>query len=469
MTFTHGISFALTLLLFTAVGAYSIRLVRTSSDYTVAGRQMSGLMVCTTLVASFVGGTSIIGTSQAAFFAGFSAIWFTVGAGLGSLLLGLGLAQPLREAMVETIPQFLARTYGEGAAIAASLSIVAGMFFMVVIQVLAAVPLLMALYPMTAIWAVTLIMVLIFTYVVLGGFWGASLVGFLKALLLYATVLGAAFYALSLAGGLKGLAAALPPGVEWFGLMPKGIGTHGAEIFSVVVGFSSSQSYLQVIFAGKDAKASRMGAFGAALLFPLIGLASTVLGMFIRVAHPEVNPAGAVPFFFLNYFSPWLGGVALAGLLVSLVVTGASQLLGIATTLVRDIYQSRFRPFAGDPELLLASRIFALLTAAAVYIFCLGALQSLILHWAYFGAAIRGVAAFLPLVFAVFFPRFVTRGTGYWAILLAPFVVLFWPLVPLQINPLYPGLLVSFLLLSIGVLTTYRSKSRAATPGQAGM
>jgi len=468
LTAWHLVGFVVTLAAVTTVGVYAMRLVRTAADYTVGGRQMGSLLVGTSLVAAFVGGTSVVGTSQAAFQVGVSAIWFTVGAGLGSLVLAAGLAQPLREAMVETVPQFLGRTYGRGAATCASLFIVVGMFLQTMVQVMAAVPLLVSIRPMPETWAAALTMVLVFAYVVGGGFWGASLVGFLKTLILYGTVLAAGWSALVLAGGLEGLRSAFPPGTTWFAFFPKGIGAHGAEIFSVVVGFVSSQNYLQAIFAGRNVRASRLGALLAALLIPLIGWGALGVGMYMRVTNPDINPAGAVPVFFLTHFPAWLGGVGLAGLLVSLVVTGASQLLGMSTTLARDVYQAWVHPDAGDRELLLVSRVLVILIATGVFLFSLGTLQSLILYWAFLSMAIRGVTIFLPMLFAVLWPGAVYGQTGFWAILAAPAAVLLWTLVvPGGLNPLYPGMLLSLLILVAGVGTScYRAGRPDRSHGQ---
>ena len=48
-------------------------------------------------------------------------MWFTLGASLACIFLGLFLAKPLRKAEVDTVTQFIARNYGPGAGIAASI------------------------------------------------------------------------------------------------------------------------------------------------------------------------------------------------------------------------------------------------------------------------------------------------------------------------------------------------------------
>ncbi|MEL7566783.1 MAG: sodium:solute symporter family protein, partial [Dehalobacterium sp.] len=79
MTSVHLISIICTLLSVTLLGIYSVKHVKSSSDFAVGGRSVGSSMVVGTIVGTLVGGSSTIGTAQLAFKYGFSAWWFTLG------------------------------------------------------------------------------------------------------------------------------------------------------------------------------------------------------------------------------------------------------------------------------------------------------------------------------------------------------------------------------------------------------
>ena len=151
----------------------------------MGSRQIGASLVGGFLVGAFVGGTSTVGTAQMAYQYGISAIWFTVGGGLAGLVLGLFLVEPLRAGKVDTAPQFLARTYGESVRPWVAVYTSVGMFIQVGAQGLAAIPILSSLFPVSAQLAAVLFTLALLTCVIFGGFWGASLVGLIKVVLIY--------------------------------------------------------------------------------------------------------------------------------------------------------------------------------------------------------------------------------------------------------------------------------------------
>lgn len=447
---SHYISIAITLLLVTLVGIYAARYVRTIKDFTVGGRKIGALLVCGSLVGGFVGGTSTIGTAQMAFHYGFSGIWFTLGAGLSCIFMALFMARPLREKKVETISQYLATVYGNNAAPWVAIYISLGMFIQVGAQVMAAVPLFSAIFGFDMVKSAIAGTAMIVLYVIFGGFWSASLVGLLKLVLIYFSMVIAGLLVLYFFGGFTGFYSALPT-EPYFSIFPGGMTRELASVFSVLVGFASTQTYLQPLFAAVNIRAARLGAVAAGLLIPVIGLASVMVGMFMRAQHPDMSPAAALPLFIFEYLPPWLGGIAVASLLISLVLTGAALTLGVATVLGRDIY-SRLRPQANDREMLIVSRCIVLLLGIAALVLVTSNVNSLILHWAFLSMALRGVTVFLPLMAAIFLVNKVDALWGRLAVAAAPLCAVTWAIAfPDQVDSLYIGLAISAVLISIGI------------------
>ncbi|MEW6274768.1 MAG: sodium:solute symporter family protein [Bacillota bacterium] len=455
----HLTGILLTFIIVSALGVYSVRYVKSSRDFAVGSRSMGPVLVAASVIASFVGGTSIIGTAQMAFHYGVSGIWFTLGAGISCLIAGLFLARPLREAEVDTIPQFLQRAYARPVGAWASLFISLGMYIQIIAQLLAAIPLLRAILPLNPLQSGAVALAIIIGCVIFGGFWGTSLVGLLKTALLCISLFAAGIAGFGLIGGWPGLRTAFPP-EPWFSMFPHGAAAELAAGFSVVVGFVSTQAYLQPIFASKDVRAARAGALLVAVLVPLIGAAGVLVGMFMRVRAPLIDPGQAVPRFVLEYLPPWLGGVAVATLFISLIMTGASLLLSVSIMFTQDVYREFFRRRAKDRELLIVSRTLIFLLAVVALFFTYTNVNSLILKWAFLSMTLRGVTVFLPLLGAIFLRDKIHPRAGLLAVSVAPAAALAWAVAfPGGIDPFYIGIALSAAFLTGGMI--FRRKSHA--------
>ncbi|MDD2482136.1 MAG: sodium:solute symporter family protein, partial [Lutispora sp.] len=135
LTYQHIIGIVVTLVIITLVGAYSGSKVKTSSDFAVGGKKAGRGIVAGTIMGTLVGGSSTIGTAQLAFLYGFSAWWFTLGAGLGCLILGLFFSGPLHRSNKETVPQILAEEFGGLSKPISSVFVSLGTFLNIIAQI----------------------------------------------------------------------------------------------------------------------------------------------------------------------------------------------------------------------------------------------------------------------------------------------------------------------------------------------
>jgi SSS family solute:Na+ symporter len=419
--------------------------LRSAADFTLAGRAAGPWHVAGAIMGTLVGGASTLGTAQLAFRFGLSAWWFTLGAGLACLLLGLFLAGPLREGEVTTIPEFIARYYGERARVAASLFSAVGMFIHIVAQLLAAGALLSALFGWSPTAAALAAASLVALITLGGGMRGAGPLGLAKLILLYGVMLFAGSRALGLAGGWSTLTGALPA-FPWFSLFGYGVGAGLNDLLSMLVGVISTQTYLQAIFAARDRRAARQGALLSALLIPPLGLCGIAVGLAMRLSRPELDSVQALPAFLTLHFPPALAGIAFAALLIAAIVTASGLTLGAGTTLQLDVL-ARFGRGGTELKRLRLVSLGVLLSALTLLLFNLG---STILQWSFLSMGLRGATLCLPLLAAVFLRGRAPGRAGALAIFLAPVGTVAaglagWPPIP----PLYPGLgLALFLLLA---------------------
>ena len=356
---SYLISTLITLLIVSLMGINASKNVKNSTDFAIGGRNFSSSRVAASIIGTLVGGASTIGTAQAAFVSGFNGMWFTLGASLGCLFLGIFLARPLREANIFTVPEFMIKFYGNRSRMTSSIISSMAIFVHITGQVLASVAIFTSLFNISENLAVFITMMLIVSYIFFGGFLGSSVVGSIKTVLLYATLSISAYVLLKEFGGVGNFVAAYPKD-PWFNLFSEGMLGGLAQGFALVVGVCSTQTYLQAIFSGRTAGESQKGAFLSALLIPPIGLICTMIGMFMHTVHPEIISKQALPLFVINYLNPVIGGIVIGTLIISVVATGAGLTLGISTMISRDIYKTVINIRADSKKELLSLRISVL-------------------------------------------------------------------------------------------------------------
>ncbi|MDR3588786.1 MAG: sodium:solute symporter family protein [Negativicutes bacterium] len=451
LTAAHLYSLVITLALVTLVGLAAACKVKSNTDFTVGGRSSGASLIAGTIIGTIIGGASTIGTAQLAFAVGLSAWWFTLGAGIALLVLALFYAKPLRASGLQTIPQYLVMNYGPVAGPITSITSSIGIFFSIVANILSATPLLVAIFGFSAFQAAAAVFFLIVVYVFFGGVWGTGLVGILKAVLIYVTLLAAGLITYREMGGFSGFMAAFPY-QPWFNLFGRGLWIDVASGLSLLVGTLSTQTYIQAVYSAKDVRTARNGAVLAALITLPTGIPAVMVGLFMRAHHPEIAAIDALPLFIVNYLPPWLGGVAIATLLLAAVGSAAGLALGVGTMLSGDLVALWLHKFKGSPVLWI-TRLAVLLTTLLATLFTFGNLNSLILQWNFLSMGLRGAGIFLPLSAAVFFPGLVAAREAIWSMAAGAGVALVWKLIfPEGIDPLYAGMAVSGLFLVYGWL-----------------
>lgn len=442
-----GVLFAIILIM--GVGLYAGSKVKSSTDFSTGGRKAGWPLVTGTLLGTFVGGASTIGTAQLAFQFGFSAWWYTIGGGIGFIILGLGMSKKFYISSAETIPQFLVNTYGRRIGAISSVFTSVGIFFNLVAQVLSFVALMGAMFHMSPIISSSIGVVFALAYVLFGGILGTGFAGLAKLFLVYFAMLSCGIAAYFTMGGVSGFTSVLPA-FPWFSMFGRGIEKEMAAVFSVLVGILSTQTYMQAVVSAKDLRESRKGALAAALLSPPIGICGILVGLFMRVNFPNTLSAEVFPTFIMQFLPPIVAGIVLGTLLIAVIGTWAGLTLGISTMFTRDIYQKYIKVNASGKETLLVQRGLILSICVITAIIANGNAGSLILGWTYLSQGLRGCTALFPLLGAMLLPRFVTPMAGVVAVTLGPLVNIGWfILYPKGIDPLYPGLIASAIALIV--------------------
>lgn len=430
-------------ILIAAAGLYAGSKVKTTTDFSTSGRKAGWPLVTGTMLGTFIGGASTIGTAQLAFQFGFSAWWYTLGGTIGFAIWSIGMAKPLYNSKTETIPQFLSNTYGKGIGPISSIFSSVGVFFTLIAQVLSFVALMGAMFHTSTLVSSSIGLILALIYVLFGGIWGTGFAGITKLFLVGFSAIVCGVVSYSYMGGISGFTSALPA-FPWFSMFGRGVSKDGAAVFSTVLGILSTQTYMQAMVSAKTLRESRKGALAGALISAPIGLGSVLVGIFMRANFPNTPSAQVFPAFIMQNLPPVVAGLLLGTLLITVIGTTAGLTLGVSTMFTRDIYQKLFRTNASGKETLLVQRLLIVLVCVVATIIANVNTGSLILGWTYLSQGLRGCAAILPMLGIILFPRFVTPKAGLTAALLGPLANIIWfMLYPKGLDPLYPGLIAS--------------------------
>ncbi|KYZ78128.1 sodium:solute symporter [Anaerosporomusa subterranea] len=454
----HLLSLIITMLSVIVLGLYSSRKVKSADDFSIGSRSSSTAIVSGTIVGTIIGGAATMGTAQLAFCVGLSAWWFTLGSGIGLLIMSIFYAGSLRNSGMETISQYLVLHYGKAAGPITSVVSSLGIFFSIVASMLTSVHLLSSVFSVTSGVAAGITVIIVIAYVFFGGINGTGLSGIFKLSLLYITLLVAGATSFKAMNGMSGLEAFFPAD-PWFNLFGRGVWLDIGNAVSLVVGIISTQTYVQAIFAARDTRTAAAGSLVAALVTIPVGLPSIMIGMYMHANYPDMLPINALPMYMIYNLPEWLGGAAITALLLSSIGSVAGLALGVGTMLSRDIISELFG-FSGAKRLLWLNRTCILIITICAALFVFGNMQSLVLEWNFLSMALRGVGIFVPLTIAIFFPGKLPPKAAICSMIAGVAVSLLWNILyPEYKNPLFSGLAVSLVVAVVGIAVNNMDRS----------
>jgi len=416
-------------------------------------------LVAGAIMGTLVGGASTIGTAQLAYQYGMSAWWFTLGGGISCLILAVFYAKPFRESGNKTLAAFITEEYGHKTGVLASVFSSLGNFISVISQLVAATAIIEVVLPGFNIVASILISALFMVlYVVFGGTKGSGIVGIIKMLLLYLTVIAVGVFALSLSGGVSGFKVLVegidnPGKINFQSLLARGAGEDIGACLSLLLGVITTQSYAQAIFMADKTKDAVNGALLSAVLVPPVGIGGILVGLFMRATHPGIVAKTALTSFITEYMPPLLGGLMLGTLFVTVVGAGAGLALGVVTSIKNDVLPASSKKFSK----LSSEKLLLVMTLLIASVLSMGPLGDTILKFAFMSMGLRGATMFMPLCCAIWCRGRVHRRYALAAIIAGPVTVLLLNLVGgFPIDPLFVGVFIAFIIMITGYIKGVR-------------
>jgi len=451
------------MILTVVIATFALRRTMSSEHYLVAGRTLSTGVVLGILTGSYLGGGSVIGVTQRSYNEGIVGWIYTLSLSLGAFIFAFVMAKRYRRFALTTIPEVINKLFDTKTRIMSLVLLIVAYFFIAMTGIIGGGALLSPLLGIEK-WLADLITVAIFIAIIaVGGLPSIAAVNIVQVVVLSFMLIFGLVYSLALIGGSVAagwgaLFSELSPSYWSFtSIDPL---TLSGEIIAVGVTGLVAAATVATMFAAKDEKAAFRGIFWTGVyLFP-IGLVCALIGMCARIYFGDALPYGlsAGPAMMLA-FPPVLAGIALCGFWAAIVSTTPIILIAMTQMMTRDIYQAFINPQASDKEVLLYSRMAAVVLGIVVWV--IGIAMHHVIELIVIGAALR-VGLAVALLIAVYIgARYVSEDGAFWGLIVGLITLIGWGVAgsPYEIHMALPAIVTSFI--SMIIISRFRKRKRA--------
>lgn len=462
------IVFLFTLALPVLVGVLAMRRTKSQSDFFLGGMGMNRVVVALSAVSSGRSSWLVLGVCGMAYARGVSAVWAVVGYVVVEMLQFFFVGRRLRDGAQETesitLLDYLEARFGDQRRLIRGLGALNIAIFItayVAAQLAGGADSLSAALDISKLWALLIAATLIIVYMVLGGFIAVSYNDVVRAVIMMLGLVILPIWGLIEVGGVGALLETLR-GLDPAAVDPTSLGV-GALIGFLGIGLGSpGQPHILVRYMSVDDPAQlRYSALLGTVWNVLMGWGAIFVGLLGRAMIPEAvdlpdeNEEMVYLALSARMFGPVLYGLLVGGIFAAILSTADSQLLVVASTVVRDVYERmihRGEPISEVAKLRLSRLVVVL---AGLFAIALAYMAEDLVFWLVLFAWGGLGAAFGPAVILALYDRRTSRAGVLAGMLTGTVVVIVWKLwlkEPTGLYELIPG----FTLATLAILVVSR-------------
>jgi sodium/proline symporter len=338
------------------IGVFALRSTRSSADFYVGGRAMDKVVVALSAVSSGRSSWLVLALSGMAYTLGTAAVWAVVGYVVVELFQFVYLGRRLRQeteryGSITLLDYFEDRFQDHGHLLRATGALIIAVFMTayVAAQLNAGAKALSTALHIPLLASLLVAGALILVYMVLGGYIAVAYNDAVRGLIMLLGLVVLPAWGLFKAGGLGvllGVLGELDPRL----VDPLSIGL-GALVGFLGIGLGSpGQPHIVVRYMSiDDPEKLRFAAVLGTFWNVVLGWGAVFVGLLARVLLPQVSslPGEDPEMVYLvlsgKFFGPLLYGLLVGGIFAAILSTADSQLLVVASTFSRDIYEKILR------------------------------------------------------------------------------------------------------------------------------
>jgi SSS family transporter len=319
---------------------------------------------------------------------------------------------------LDTVPGYLGRRYGMASRrLVALLQLIESIVFTAV-QIMVSAIAISALFPVDVTLASVLVTAAFVAYTAMGGLWAVVWTDVLQYVILMTGILVGLPLALSHVGGIAGLQASLPP--EHFDAGRLGVMEPLAWMALCVYSYSTDQTYMQRVFATRDAKVARFAYIYTGVNYLIFGACVAGMGMVASVLLPGLpNQDEALPRLIADVLPRGLRGFFLTAILATTMSTASAWLAAGSSLVVQDGYEPLLAGRLDERRLLRVSRMTTVGLAALALLVALtfpGVVSAVV-----FSTLVAPAAVFVPMMLGLYWKR-PTAAAGFSSLVTAALV-----------------------------------------------
>ncbi len=404
------------------IGIYAARNVNNSKDFAIAGRSLPMYVVTATVFATWFGSETVLGISATFLKDGMKGIISDpFGASMCLILVGLIFARPLYRMNLMTIGDFYRNRFGRTAEVIMTLCIVISYLGWVAAQ-LKALGLVFYVLSNGAISINVGILIgagSILIYTLMGGMWSVAITDFLQMIIIVIGMLYIGWEVSDMAGGaavvIDHAAAAGKFSNFWPEFTAKDLLWFVAAWITMMLGSIPQQDVFQRVASSKSEKVARNASVLGGVLYFIFAFVPIFLAYSALLIDPAMveslinkDSQLILPTLIMTKM-PVLAQVMFFGALLSAIKSCASAtLLAPSVTFSENIMRGLL-PNQSDKQFLTMMRIVVLVFTIIITGFAMMTTSS-IHHMVENANKVTLVAAFIPLVFGLFWKRATRQG-----------------------------------------------------------
>ncbi len=409
------------LLVSIGIGLYAATRVHSAKDYVVAGRSLPIYIVTATVFATWFGSETVLGISSTFIKDGLAGIVADpFGSSMCLILVGIFFAAKLYRMNLLTIGDYYRRRYGRAVELICSMCIVLSYLGWVSAQVIALGLVFNVLSngSISQHEGIAIGTAIVLVYTLFGGMWSVALTDFFQMTII---MLGMLYIAFVLAGMTGGVGVVIAHASEagkfqfWPELTAKDVLAFVGAWVTMMFGSIPQQDVFQRVMSAKNERIAVTGSILGGSLYFLFAFVPIFLAYSALLIDPamtnqliEKDAQLVLPNLILAH-TPLFAQVMFFGALLSAIMSTASgTLLAPSVTFSENILRGFFAHLS-DKQFLWITRVVVVCFTGVVLVTAFNSEMSIygMVENAY---KITLVAAFIPLVFGLYWKRATTQG-----------------------------------------------------------
>jgi solute:Na+ symporter, SSS family len=460
--------FLITLLVPVGVGLLTLLKTRSQSDFFIGGRAMNSFVVGLSAVSSGRSSWLVLGVSGMAYMSGVGAIWAVVGytavEAWQFIYLGRRLRKETQRMDSITLLDYFESRFNDNTKLLRITGVIIMIIFItayVAAQFNAGAKSLSTALNLPAVYSLALSGLLVMVYMVLGGYVAVAYNDVVRAMIMLVGLVVLPVVGIVNIGGpgtmMEMIRQINPANVDLFALGA------GSIIGFIGIGLGSpGQPHMVVRYMSiKDPAGLKYSALYGTCWNIILGIGAVSIGLTGRILVPDLAllPGEDPEMIYLvlssGYFGPVLYGLLVGGIFAAILSTADSQLLVVASTFVRDLYEKVVarKKVIGERQKLRLSRVVVILSG--LFALVLAYMAEELVFWLVLFAWGGLGAAFGPaLIMSLFWKGSTKEGIAA-GMITGAFISIVWylwlkePTGIYELIPAFPGALLAIFAVSL--------------------